>query len=335
MVNLMSNNNSQNPLSAKKEDDSATKEASQPKPVNLERYHDEDGLSVTKMEIGLFWIKNRVMFRNVFFFILAFIGIVTWSVFFYTFGNYLIFGIRSDNKMAANIVETKPISHEETLKQMPKNLIIEQGEIMPGNSNRYDLAASVTNPNERHWASVEYFFQLDSGKSISQTSFILPGETKLLAISGAELDSVPTEANLVIAKTEWIFFNAKTVPDYKAFSQARINFLVEDKKFTPAKGSILSEKLNINNLEFNITNKSDFNYWAMPLQVIIRTSTGLGGVKSYVLEKFNSGDKRFVSISFPGQIGLVREIEIVPDLNIFDKNNYMDFKPDQPIKPVE
>src|SRR3989339_185150 len=75
------------------------------KEVNLKRYKDPEGLTVRKMTIGLWFVEHRKMMINTFYGLLVLIGVATWGLFFYTFGSYLLFGIREDQLLLKGIIE--------------------------------------------------------------------------------------------------------------------------------------------------------------------------------------------------------------------------------------
>lgn len=324
MVNLMNNQKGEY-----LEKENVNKAEAKKPPVNISRYHDQDGLSVEQMEFGYFLIKNKKKFRNVFYTLLALIGVFTWSLFFYTFGKYFFVDMKNDQLMALELSQVKSIDHQIILNLVPLALKVNQISILSNVAGKYDFVANITNPNKNHWADMKINIQYDEGNTRTEKFSILPDETKIVIIGGVDSDSRPTNEKLVFTGIGWHYFNAKTISNYAEFNQERINFSIENKKFTPAKGSVLTEKMDINSFDFVIHNKSAYNFWQYPLNIIFYTSSGMEVAKTFVVEKFKSDEIRKVSISFPGQIGMVRDTEIVPSLNIFDESNYMDFAVDK------
>ena len=60
------------------------------KKISIDKYVDPEGLSVTKMSFGLWFIKNKPVFTRIIYGILGLIGFITWPLFFYTFGKYVV-----------------------------------------------------------------------------------------------------------------------------------------------------------------------------------------------------------------------------------------------------
>jgi hypothetical protein len=294
------------------------------KNININRYHDPAGLSVGKMNIGFWLIQKIPLFKKVIYIILGVIGAVTWSVFFFTFGKYYIFDMRNDEVMFANLLNNS-LSHEMVLKRMPKKLVVGFIDVISSQQGVYSYSIEVTNPNDVYWLEVEYYFSSDSGKTDTIKSFILPGETKILVSLENNSDVKPEGAEIIFSKEHWTRIDSKKITNYDAFLKDRINFDYKDQKFTSANSSSLSEKMQLNNFDFTFQNNSVFNFWEIPLNIFFYDSSGLAGISQITIEKIKSGDLKKISLTIPGRIGVVRNITIQPEINIFDNSVYMEF----------
>jgi hypothetical protein len=298
----------------------------QKKNININSYHDPAGLTIGKMNFGFWFISKVPVFKKIIYIILGVIGAVTWSVFFFTFGKYYIFDIRSDRTMFSNLMQAAPVSHEMILERMPKKLIMGDVLVITADQEKYSYSVEATNPNATHWLTVEYYFYSDAGKTDSVKSFILPGQTKNFVSLANEYDRKPADAVIVFSQEDWRRIDSKKIPDYPAFFNDRINFDYKDMKFTPANSSSLSEKIPLNSFDFSMQNNSVFNYWDVPLNIFFYGNNSLQGISQITIEKIRSGDMKRVSLTIPGRIGAVRDITIQPEINIFDKSVYMEFE---------
>ena len=104
-----------------------------------------------------------------------------------------------------------------------------------------------------------------------------------------------------------------------------MRFSITEKTFTPAYKTILSEKININKLAFKIKNQSVYNYQKVNLNILLFDKNKIIGVTTYVLTDIMSDEERNIDFSWPGNFNRVNKIEIIPETNIIDKKNYLNF----------
>lgn len=296
-----------------------------PEKININKYVDPEGLSLQKMKIGLWFIKNKAFFKSAFLGILALIGLITWPAFFYTFGKYAVYDIRQDKKMLNELASFQPISHELVLKLMPKNMIIGIPRVISNIDGQYDFVVEITNPNQKHWANFEYHYEYGRKKTAPKMNFILPEQTKFLIDSGIRSETKISQAEIVVTANNWKRLDTKKIPDYGEFYADRINFEFEDVELTAGSASSLTEKMLLNNLDFTLLNESVFNYWHLPINIILRSNSGIIGARQYTIEKVDSGELRTVSLTWPGRLTSAKDIDIEADINIFDPGIYMDY----------
>ncbi len=294
--------------------------------VDIRQYQDPEGLTVGKLQFGLWLAKNKRNFLYAFYGLLILIAVVTWPLFIYTFGSYLIFGIKEDARLLKEIGQPINTLHIAVLNQAAKPLKYGRWQSLKIGPGKYDFVMKISNPNQWHAARFDYYIAVGEEIYGRQRGFILPGETKYLAILGQEIKN-PNTAQFVISDIGWQRISKHTYPDWQAFYKERVDFVVYDKKFTPAQVTILSEKLSLNELSFKIKNNSAYSYWQVDLVILLRDRLNkIIGVNKYRLDNFLSGKTREISVTWPGRLKPVKEIEIISEVDILDKKVYKKVK---------
>jgi hypothetical protein len=292
--------------------------------VDLKKYQDLGGLSNEKMNFGLWLATNRKYF--ILGFILLMIGI---SAILYGFSTFKIVRDYFDELSQAKIAlkqsqdaATKVINLQaktaKDLKQYPAQMFA-LGE-------KYDFVTKIDNPNPNFDSTFTLCFYDGDTSLVCQDDFILPGESKYFVSLANSITSRPVNLKAVIKDMKWDRIDIHAYPDWNAFSASHINFNVTDTVFKTPQSSGLSDKLELNYLEFNITNNTAYGYYDVPLNIIFSSGQQIVGVNRYVLSNFLTGEKRPVRLSWAGNIGSDASVTVVPDLNILRPNIYVQYK---------
>jgi len=298
---------------------------SKKKKVNIKRYKDPLGLTLQRMKIGLWFVKNRKLMRNIFYGFLAMIGLVTWSSFFYTFGDYLIFGIREDQILLKELIDTEMVSHDYLEMKSAKPLQYNQVKILK-NNDKYDFFIELQNPNKEYFAEFDYNFIVNNKELGSNEGFVLPGEQKIILSLGQEFDFVPTTVRVNIENISWLRINKHKYPNWKEFRDIHLNFKTEDIVFTSAKESSLTEKLDLSDLKFTINNDTPYNYWNAGFVIMLQgQNNSIIGVNRYTINELMSEKVYNVNVTWPGRIPSVRKVIILPEIDITRDDIYIDF----------
>jgi len=164
----------------------------------------------------------------------------------------------------------------------------------------------------------------------SDTGYILPGRDKYLLALQKESRQGLRKVRVNISSMDWQRVDKHEHPDWEGFQQAHLNLPVKNIEFTPAKSSVLSDKLNLSELKFSVSNKSPYNYWHIDYIVALHGYSGqLLGVNRIRVEQFRSENTRQLELTWPGRLGNVDKIEVKPYVNIVNPEVYMRFEPDQ------
>ena len=126
--------------------------------VNPERYKDLEGVTLKKLKIGLWFVENRKNFLYILYGSLILISIITWPIFIYNFGYYVVKGMKEDGIVVNDLIKTTPLNHNVALSMSAQSLQHGQVKVVGLKDKKYDLAVEVKNPNDYFWCHFDYYF---------------------------------------------------------------------------------------------------------------------------------------------------------------------------------
>lgn len=292
------------------------------KSSGLKNYKDPEGLSLGKMSLGLWLVKNRKKIISLFYIFLGSIGVVTWSIFFYTFGGYVIFGMRNDASMVNELLSLN-VDHGVVINQSPRELQYEKLYVLKLDDGKYDFYIKITNVNERHAAEFNYFIQSGEEKIGLSSGVIFPKESKYFLVLNQEPGTDFNNPRFVVEDLKWERLSYHDYVDWDRFYSEHLDFEIKDIKFTQAQDSPLSEKINLNEVEFVVTNNSAYSYWQIDFDILLLNRSQIVAVDRYTADQFFSGETRDFKSTWPGKMPKVTNIIVTPSVNIIDDNVFI------------
>jgi len=294
--------------------------------VNINRYHDRDGLSVGKMSFGLWYVEHHTRIKESIYFFFFVLALFSWFYFFYEFGVYVIKGIPADKIMISHVKAQNLPQFSYYASRRPVDLNLYPVKTIAGIANKRDILAQINNPNVDHWARFKYYFLNDSDEIGAGEGFILPGETKQLVSLGQDIPTAVGGIRLMVSDIEWGRVNPHNFGVWNNFKKTHLDFKVSNIAFTASEDSELTEKLPLNTLSFHIANNGSYNYYNVPLVISLYNYSDLVSVTTYGVGDFESNEGRDISFILPGRFRKVTNIEIIPDLDISRDDIYKEFE---------
>jgi len=292
----------------------------------VEEYKDTEGLSTKKLNLGLWYVEHKRDFRLIFMGLLIAFSAITWAYSIYGLAYYIVRGMEEDEILIKTLVQANVIGHDYIEQISAQDLRYYQVNIFNSSQGKYDLAARVDNPNQRWWAEIDYYFSEGSSQTESAKTFILPDESKYLMALAQDFKARPVNVRLVVKNVSWRRVNRHEIADWQDYKDNYLNIIVENIKFTPADKSNFSEKINLNQVDFNVINKTAYNYWQVDFPILLYSGDNLLGVNRYTLSELMSGENRIVEVRWPGNLGRINKVDIAPELNILEKDIYIKFE---------
>ncbi|OGH64761.1 MAG: hypothetical protein A2821_01245 [Candidatus Magasanikbacteria bacterium RIFCSPHIGHO2_01_FULL_41_23] len=293
---------------------------------NFSRYTDPTGEFTNRdLQMGEWYVKHRIMLREIVVTILAIIIVIFGGYSLYRIIEYTFFGYRHDERVRADLTKTTiPVKTlHNSVSATP--LSIDSVSVYPSTPGKYDFVAMVQNLNDRWLARVTYVFSWDGGETLSMESVVLPNKKMPLMAIGVPRDSAPDTARLVIKTIDWQNLDNHNYSDPAKFVAERTDFTTEDLVFSPA-NSIAGNA--INQIKFNLKNNTGYAYWEVPFAVVLKKGDVVVGVKRFIVDSLEAGEKRLIQLSSLVDGLDVDAIELYPDLDILDQENYQKPKDD-------
>lgn len=290
-----------------------TKEKNINSDIDLNKYKESGSLSLGEMNFGLWLSENRSRIRRM---IVIALIIISAGLFIYSTYNYFVYvfiGKNTDNIVGGQLLAPRNAVQDVVVGELKT--------FQDGDMN--DLAIQLTNPNDKFFANFNYCFLAGDQEINCGSAFILPKEGKYLLALGQKIDFSKGNINFKIKDIFWQRTNAHQISDWDSFALSRLDFAVSDINFATAARSGLSEKINLNSLDFNISNRTPYSYYEVPLNILLFSGNDLVGVNQYLLKNFKTGQTESVKLSWPGNLNYVSRTDVQPNLNILDNSVYL------------
>lgn len=213
------------------------------------------------------------------------------------------------------------------IKRSPKNIKVSAVSLLrgvlpsrEGNYIYYDLSARIENINQRHRAEFSYRFTCNNWKGDLREGFVLPAEKKYILELGVEATESQCTPGIEIGNVSWQRLSRHSIPDTEVYKQQHLNMKIKDVEFVPAIEIVDEGGVALTNskVRFKAVNFSAYSFWLMPMNVILMRGNQVLGVNRFIIDKFKSGSERSGEVFWNGTMGLVDNIVIEPDINIFD-----------------
>ena len=240
--------------------------------AKVENYTSPEGITTKQLEIGLWYVEHKRQLKMVLIVFLILIGAVSWSYSIYNFAYYIFRGMNEDKILADQLVQTSAIGHDYILQVSAKPLAANPVEIINSADQKYDLFTQIKNDNQKWWAEFDYYFVASGVETKKANGYILPGEAKYLMALAQNFAGLPTDAQLTIENLSWHRINQHQIPDWNAYYNSHLDIQTADINYTPAGDSLLSEKINLNQLSFNAINNTAYNYWEVGFTILLYLS---------------------------------------------------------------
>jgi hypothetical protein len=200
-----------------------------------------------------------------------------------------------------------------------QDLEVGDGRVISIGNNRYDFYTTIQNLNDDWWAEFTYSFLMDDGATDSRTGFILPSAEKPIAELAIESLSPIQSVSLVIEDVRWHRVDHHAVPDYPTWANDRIHFVVSTSSFEK---ETRFDGQTFGRTSFTIENDTAYSYYDVGVFVLLLRGSSVVGVNRTTLTSLESGVESMVTVNWFGTLPSVSEVQIIPELNIFDLEVY-------------
>ncbi|MCX6781151.1 MAG: hypothetical protein NT003_03515 [Candidatus Magasanikbacteria bacterium] len=203
----------------------------------------------------------------------------------------------------------------------------QQVSIFDSGNDKYDFAAPVQNKNNNWYVLITYQFDVAGVASTpTKTVYILPGEKKYLTALGISYPGQTiTDASFKIVNIMWSRIDSHSIADVPSFLQEHSSFTTSNATYVAA-GSVTNTGVaqdTGNRITFSITNNSAYNFWSVPVQILLMRAGGLQGIEETQIDSFRTGETRTIDLRNYVKDQLVDEVDVLPSVDVFDPSVYM------------
>ncbi|MFA6908486.1 MAG: hypothetical protein WC289_01235 [Patescibacteria group bacterium] len=243
------------------------------------------------------------------------------TVFFVVFGltNVLVYAISlpREQQTLEHISRTAFDYRASRSALQPLDLVTSDATVLTGAGSTFDIAATVSNPNE-HWiaAAVEYTFIVDGKETKAGRAVVAPQQESYLVVYGETLPaSVGTRrATVTISHITWQRAPSTSGTLNGIFTVGKpVYAIVQD--IQPAR--------TIGTVTASVKNESLRGYWQVSYIVALYRANTLVGVNTVYVERFAGKTVRDVSAQWSPAIPVVDSIKVIPVLNVLDPSVIM------------
>ena len=203
-------------------------------------------------------------------------------------------------------------------KIIGNDLLVREITFIPtGDRGRYDVVARIFNPNnDIGAASFQYSLLLrdESGKEIARvtnSSFILPQETKTLLAFNLEPAMAPSKAVIELSDFKWTRLRGyRAKPELNIYSKRYV-----ERPTASAFGAALG----------TLVNDSVYDFRRIQVKVVLRDASGTPlAANQTEMQTVNVGREQEITLVFPQPFaGTVSQVDVEAEANIYDQDNFL------------
>ena len=208
--------------------------------------------------------------------------------------------------------------HAYAVARAAKDLKIVTPTATVSSEGKYDLYATIANPNDDWWAEFTYAFTSSAGDTEPASGFVLPGEEKPVVAYAVEASATPRSASLVISDVVWHRVDHHVTGDLERWMTDRLNFVVENAAFE----RVDLDGETLGRVTFAVKNDSAYSYYEPAFTATLLRGSSVVGVTGTTLSELDAGEEQEVVINWFGTIPSVNKVEVSVSVNPFDISSY-------------
>lgn len=184
------------------------------------------------------------------------------------------------------------------------------------NQDKVDFVAQVKNKNADWTAKLTYHFTVGPSSSETASGFIMPGQTRYLAILAQPMiDAAGNPPECVFDDLQWVRVTDRERLENTVFKVE--NVVIEPAAITPNTAKTFSR------ISAEIVNASLYGYWQVDIPVVVLENQIPVAIQNLVLRSFAPGERRTISAQWLNRLPSQSTADIQPVVDITDEANYM------------
>ncbi len=199
-----------------------------------------------------------------------------------------------------------------------KNLKIVTPIATISSEGKYDLYATITNPNRDWWAEYTYVFESTAGATAEAKGYVLPNSDKSLAAYAVASATPPRSLSLALSGVAWHHIDHHETGEPSDWIANRVGFEVTNAAFA----SIEIDKKPVGRISFTVRNTTAYGYYDPTLTILLMRGPTIVGVTGTTLSSIDAGESQDVTVNWFGPIPSANKVQVIAEVNPFDMASY-------------
>lgn len=279
----------------------------------------DENLTEQQLRVSGWYLTHKFLLRKILAGIIIGIAGILWlySLIFFVDWLFISGPKERQNLKTSLLIKTDP---QAMAAAKAENLAFGEPRVYSGGVGKYDFLTEVKNSNDKWWAEFEYRFIGEGLEGQWRKTFLLPGDQKYAFDLGVDLDFRPLNVRMEMRELKYHRISPHRISNYEEWRNGRLNIEISDKLLDQ---SAMRAGKNVATLVFKAKNNSAYSFWSVRFYALLYRGEQLASVNYITLENFISGETREAQMSFYEGLPTITKFEILPEVNIFDEENYI------------
>lgn len=285
-----------------------------------EPYNIGSGLSDQELKVASFWVRNRLVLRQVGYGSLIGISIILWGYVLWSLLDAYAISYPRESRIP-RLVASNELALSGLEQSAPRAVQVSEVSVFDAPANRQDFLVEVVNPNPQWAATFTYRFIAGAEVTPDRQGYILPNSSRYLTELGYEPDQKTRSARLEVTEIRWQRVDPADVDrDYAAFAERRLALEATDIEYTR---DLVIGTQNVGQSSFTLKNQTAYGYWNVELVIVLFRGNIPAAVTSITERQVKPGESRDVIVNWPDNPAGISRTEIRPSVNILDPAAYL------------
>lgn len=271
------------------------------------------------LKFSYWYVTNKVLLRRILIGVIAGIAAIFWLYALWGILDAYVLSYSRTKAMFEELVSNQVRTQQWIDMNAPRPIGIETARVFSSDGN-YHFLARITNSSPLYWARFDYRFTFSGGQTELRQGYILPSEEKWLGFFGHEASSRPSGARLTIENIDWERIDIAEIGNYDQWRDERMNIVISDIEHLT---DLVFEEGVVAKTRFLAQNLSAYGYYRTDFYVVAYRGATPTAVNFVSIDNFRSGDSRTVEVSWFDTLPQISKIEVEPQVNLFEEDNYL------------
>lgn len=278
------------------------------------------GLSEQELKVASFWVRNRILLRQIGYGILITICSVLWLFVLWSLLDAYAISYPREERIP-RLITSNQVTIESLRTIAPEPIQTSDVNVFDTTGGRKDMLVEITNTNERWAATFTYRFNMGGALTEERESFVLPNSQRYLTELGYTPEAAANTADLIVENVQWVRVSpAKVGESYGQFAERRLDFSFEEITY---ESDVEFSGQTISQTAFVLNNNAPYGYWEVDLTIILYRADRPVAVTTITERDIKPGESRQLEIHWFDNISGVSRTDIRASVNILDDSAYL------------